>query len=110
MGNVVFCRATAMALLRLLSQPGVTSAADFDGAAAWRALQTWLNLPAVVWAAEPEGLDEFLRPWAMSLHLRGGDWTDAYLAAFSIAGGYRLVSFDGGFRRFPGLDWLHLAG
>jgi predicted nucleic acid-binding protein len=35
-------------------------------------------------------------------------WTDAYLAAFAITSGSRLVSFDADFARFPGLHFLHL--
>ncbi len=37
-------------------------------------------------------------------------WTDAYLAAFALAGGYRLVSFDRDFLRFRpyGLNLLLL--
>ena len=36
-------------------------------------------------------------------------WTDALLAAWAEAAGYRLTSFDGGFRSFSSLDfeWLH---
>ncbi len=30
-------------------------------------------------------------------------WNDAYLAAFAMAGGYELVSFDKGFAQFSGL-------
>jgi toxin-antitoxin system PIN domain toxin len=35
-------------------------------------------------------------------------WTDALLAALAVAGGYRLTSFDGGFRSFSNLEfeWL----
>jgi toxin-antitoxin system PIN domain toxin len=35
-------------------------------------------------------------------------WTDALLAAWAEAADYRLTSFDGGFRSFPGLEfeWL----
>ena len=35
-------------------------------------------------------------------------WTDAYLAAFAKCAGLRLVSFDAGFSRYPGLAWLLL--
>ena len=35
-------------------------------------------------------------------------WTDAYLAAFAITTGCRLVSFDADFQRFPALLLLHL--
>ena len=36
-------------------------------------------------------------------------WTDAYLAAFAKCAELRLVTFDKGFTRFPGLDALILA-
>ena len=36
-------------------------------------------------------------------------WTDAYLAAFALAGGHRLVTFDQDFLRFPGLEVLRLS-
>jgi hypothetical protein len=32
---------------------------------------------------------------------------DSYLAAFAVAGGYRMVTIDGAYRQFRGLD-LHL--
>jgi hypothetical protein len=35
-------------------------------------------------------------------------WTDAYLAAFAISTGNRLISFDTDFMRFPNLDLLIL--
>ncbi len=56
---------------------------------------------------EPEGLDEALA----NLVRRGLSprlWTDAYLAAFALAGGHRLVTFDPDFLRFPGLEILRL--
>jgi predicted nucleic acid-binding protein len=34
---------------------------------------------------------------------------DAYLAAFAKCAGFRLVTFDQGFTRFPGLDTLLLT-
>ncbi len=42
------------------------------------------------------------------LFLEGGYWTDAYLAAFAAAGGYRLVSFDRDFQKCLGLSLLSL--
>jgi predicted nucleic acid-binding protein len=36
-------------------------------------------------------------------------WQDDYLAAFAIAGGLTLVTFDGGFSGFAGLE-LTLLG
>jgi uncharacterized protein len=54
-------------------------------------------------ADEPAGLDvtfeQFTRGRAFSPRL----WTDAYLAAYAHAGRLALVTFDRGFRGFPGL-------
>jgi uncharacterized protein len=43
--------------------------------------------------------------WCKDLSLRGNDVNDAYLAATAAQASCRLVSRDGGFSRFPGLDW-----
>jgi predicted nucleic acid-binding protein len=55
------------------------------------------------------GLDELLAGWIGAMDLRGGQWTDAYLAAFAAASGCRLVAFDSDFRRYPGLEFLQLT-
>lgn len=107
---LVFCRVTALALLRHLTNPRIMGPAALDGAAAWNALGTWLAVLRVRMLAEPAGLDEWLRRWSESLDLRGGAWTDAYLAAFAAASGCRLVAFDGDFSRYPGIQFLHLKG
>jgi toxin-antitoxin system PIN domain toxin len=106
--ELAFCRVTALALLRHLTNSRILGEAALDGDAAWRALQTWLSLPQVRLIAEPAGLDELLAQWAGHLDLRAGMWTDAYLAAFATASGARLVAFDGDFHRYPGLEFLHL--
>jgi predicted nucleic acid-binding protein len=76
---------------------------------AWHIYERWRALPEVVLLPEPEGVDLLLADWSQSLSLDSRDWTDAYLAAFAIAGGHRLVAFDQGFRRFAGLDLLQLV-
>ncbi len=106
--SVAFCRVTALALLRHLTNPRILGEVTLDGGAAWRALQAWLALPEITFLGEPAGLNELLGQWAGKFDLRGGKWTDAYLAAFAVASGCRLVAFDGDFRRFPGLEFLHL--
>lgn len=105
-----FCRITALALLRDLTNPRILGDAVLDGAAAWRALGTWLVTPGVRWLDEPPALDEWLARWGEELDLRGGHWTDAYLAAFTAAGGHRLVTFDADFRRYREVPLLHLEG
>ena len=106
--EMLFCRSTALALLQYLTNQRILQHAVLDAAAAWRALETWLAVPQISFVTEPAGVDELLRDWASKLDLRAGGWTDAYLAAFASAGDYRLVAFDAGFRRFPGLKFLHL--
>jgi uncharacterized protein len=106
--ELAFCRVTALALLRHLTNPRIFGEASLDGGAAWRALRTWLALPQITLLAEPSGFDELLGKWSGQLDLRGGQWTDAYLAAFAAASGCRLVAFDADFHRYPGVEFLHL--
>jgi len=47
--------------------------------------------------------------WCRELHLEGNDVNDAYLAATAAESRCRLVSRDGGFSRFRGLDWWNPA-
>lgn len=42
------------------------------------------------------------------LSIRPKLWTDAHLAAFAIAGNQRVVTFDGDFEGFSGLNLLLL--
>jgi predicted nucleic acid-binding protein len=49
-----------------------------------------------------QGMRSQWRRWCQSLNLCGND---AYLAASPSGVGCRLVSRDGGFKRFPELDW-----
>jgi hypothetical protein len=107
--EMAFCRVTALALLRFLTNPRIVGPGALDGAAAWRALKTWLSVPGVRMLAEPAGLDEWLERWSTTRDPRGGDWTDAYLAAFAAASGCRLVAFDSDFRNYTGLALLHLV-
>ncbi len=107
--ELAFCRVTALALLRHLTNAKILGDAALDGGAAWQALETWLAVPQITLLSEPPGLEEWLAQWAGKLDLRAGLWTDAYLAAFAVASGCRMVAFDDGFHRFPGIDFLHLT-
>ncbi|HEX4160304.1 MAG TPA: TA system VapC family ribonuclease toxin [Rhizomicrobium sp.] len=107
--ETAFCRITALALLRHLSNPRIVGAGALGGAAAWRALKTWLSVPGVRLLAEPAGVDEWLERWSNTLNPRGGDWTDAYLASFAAASNCPLVAFDTDFRKYAGISFLHLV-
>lgn len=103
-----FCRLTELALLRLISSRPLLGDRALGGAAAWQALRAWRASPAVTMLDEPPALDEILGAMGSKVDISGKHWTDAYLAAFAMASGSRLVSFDGDFGRYPGLSWLHL--
>jgi len=107
--EIGFCRITALALLRHLTNPRIVGPAALDGAGAWRALQVWLSQPGVQMLEEPPTLDTWLERWSAVCNPHGGNWTDAYLAAFAAAGDCRLVAFDGDFHRYQGIQFLHLV-
>lgn len=103
----VLVRVTALGLLRLLTNPKAMGGKPLEVGEAWRVYRELRGPAGVPVVEEPEGLED-----ALSFLVAQGfgyrHWTDAYLAAFALAGGYRLVTFDQGFLRFPGLNLLLL--
>ena len=103
-GEAGLCRFTQLALLRLLTNRAVMGDAVRINTDAW---QTVAGLPGdarFAWHPEPPGLDEHFAqyaPWPRSSPNR---WQDAYLAAFAAVAGLELVTFDGGFSGFGGLQ------
>lgn len=77
-------------------------------AAAWEKRAEFLALPEVRLVEEPGGLDNQLAEFCQTGQTSPNFWTDAYLAAFAKSGGMRMVTFDAGFSRFPGLELLLL--
>jgi toxin-antitoxin system PIN domain toxin len=106
--SVAFCRVTALAFLRLVTNAHVMQHAVLTSSEAWMLWQEWLRLVEVSLLGEPVGLDEQLGQFSRVLSVRPKLWTDAYLAAFAIAGGHRIVTFDEDFQKFAGLNLLLL--
>jgi toxin-antitoxin system PIN domain toxin len=104
-----FCRVTALGFLRLVTNAAVMGGQPLTVSQAWQSYAAFRQLPEVVLAAEPSGCEIFLKEWALDKGSTPRQWTDAYLAAFAKAGQFRLVSFDGDFSCFEGLDFLHLT-
>jgi toxin-antitoxin system PIN domain toxin len=107
--QLAFCRVTALAFLRYLTNRHIMRHAVLTGREAWIAYERWLALPEIVFLADPAGIDDQLRRVSHSADPRAAQWTDAYLAAVAIAGGLRLVAFDTDFSRFADLDLLQLT-
>ena len=100
---VAFCRATQMSFLRLLTTPTLQALYGSPGITndkAWGKSQQLLALPQVVWLAEPITLETEWKRCGSLRTISPKVWMDAYLAAFAIAGGLELVTFDRDFDKF----------
>jgi toxin-antitoxin system PIN domain toxin len=106
--RAAFCRVTALALLRHLTNRQIMQHAVLSASEAWQLYGRWQALPVVMFLSEPEHVDTYLERFARAVDFTPRLWTDAYLAAFVLAGSLRLVSFDRDFTRFAGLDLLIL--
>jgi toxin-antitoxin system PIN domain toxin len=107
--RLAFCRVTMLGFLRLLTHPTVMGDQPLGATEAWLAYETWRGTGDVVLVAEPDACELLLAEWSRAGRLSPRLWTDAYLAAFALGAGYRLVSFDGDFTRFDGLELLLLG-
>ena len=109
--RVWFNRVTMLALLRLLCQPKVMGPATVTLPRAAAVYERFMEMPEVGFLAEPAHCE------SLFTHLLAGIdgaaplprlITDMYLAAFAMAGGLRMVTFDRDFLRFDGLVVLRL--
>ncbi len=101
-----FCRAAQTSFLRLLRTPAAVWPAVLTNEQALECYRTLRTDACVAFCPEPVSVEP--RWHALAAHSQPAPkrWMDAYLAAFAITGGPRLVTFDGGFRVYPGLDVL----
>lgn len=111
--SVLFCRSTQQTFLRLLSNASVLRPygnPPLTNRQAWRAYEALLTDDRVVLRVEePAGLETRWKRYAMRNTASPKFWMDAYLAAYSVAGGHRMVTTDAAFEQFRGLD-LELLG
>jgi toxin-antitoxin system PIN domain toxin len=111
--SVCFCRATQQTFLRLLTNASVLSPygnPPLTNRQAWEACEAFLADDRIVLRAEePAGLEARWERFAVRDTASPKIWMDAYLAAFALAGGYRMVTTDAAFKQFQGLD-LELLG
>ncbi len=102
--DAVVCRVAQLGLLRLLGNKtamGRSVLTPRESTAIWRALT---QDPRIALAfEEPAGLEQSLLSLASARTYRRDLWTDAYLAAFAMASGMGVATFDRGFRDFKGL-------
>jgi toxin-antitoxin system PIN domain toxin len=110
--SIQFCRATQQGLLRLLTNAAVLAPygnpplTNKDAWAVYEALAADDRI--VLRRDEPTGLESRWKDLAVQNTASPKLWMDAYLAAFALAGGCRMITTDTGFRKFPDLDLMLL--
>ncbi|MCK6682583.1 MAG: PIN domain-containing protein [Thermoanaerobaculia bacterium] len=103
-GSAVICRVAQMGLLRLLTNAAVMKEDTIPPGEAWLVIDEFFADDRFRLAPEPPEIEALFRQINSGPAWDGVPWTDAYLAAFAMAGGLRMVTFDRDFFRFPGLD------
>ncbi len=108
---LAFCRVSQHGLFRLLTNAAVMAPfrdAPLTNEGAWSVFDALCADDRIdLMDREPAGLDECWRAFATRTTASTRLWTDAYLAAFAVAGDFAVVTADRGFRQFDGLR-LHL--
>lgn len=111
-GAILFCRATQQTFLRLLTNATVLGAygnPPLTNSEAWAAYEALVADDRIVLNAdEPPGLQSRWKRFAVRDTASPKLWMDAYLAAFSLSEGCRMVTTDHAFEQFNGLDLLLL--
>lgn len=111
--SVAFVRPTQQALLRLLTTQafftsyGLRALTDRAAWATYDALASDERVSLRV--DEPPGLEARWREYTAHDAASPKLWMDAWLAAFAVAAGYRLVTTDRAFRGFADLDLVVLG-
>ena len=103
--DMLFCRVTELAFLRLVTNRAVTGDDALTRRQAWDLLLALQADPRIKFVAEPRGLAPLWLAFSKRDDRSHLLWTDDYLAAFAQAMGAELVTFDAGLRtRHPSVD------
>jgi len=111
--SILFCRATQQSFLRLLTTAAVLAPygnPPLTNSQAWAAYEALPSDDRIVFRAEdPPGLEEHWKRFALRSIASPNLWTDAYLAAFAVSSGCRMITTDRAFSQFAGLDLVVLG-
>jgi toxin-antitoxin system PIN domain toxin len=107
---IAFCRVTQMAFLRLVTNPKVMGADVLTTQQAWETYKKFRADPRIFFAEEPAELEKKWLEITNGAGFKQNLWTDSYLSAFAAAGGYTIVTFDDGFKKFPKVGVVVLQG
>jgi uncharacterized protein len=106
---VTFPPLVEVAFLRIVTHPGIFAVpSPFEEAVEFlQALHESGQFRETPWTLRMRA--QWWR-WCRDLRLHGNDVKDAFLAAAAVELRCRLVTRDGGFSRFPGLEWWNPTG
>lgn len=108
-GEVFLCRISQLGFLRLLNNPVVMGVDVQSGSDAWTTWDALLADHRFRFVDEPAGFEAKFRFLSAAFGHQPKRWADACLAAFALAMDVELLTFDAGFRAFPGLHHHLLA-
>jgi hypothetical protein len=108
-GNAGVCRIVQLGIVRLLGNPSVMGKDAVAAVIGWRVMAELLEDERVDFVSEPPGIDSILPSFLKYPVSAGKLVTDAYLASFARASDRRLVTLDGDFHRFRGIEVEVLA-
>jgi toxin-antitoxin system PIN domain toxin len=108
--QIAFNAVTMLGLVRIASATVALGPRPLTPVAAWEMYLAWRSRPGVAYVNEPRGCSAALNSFVASGLVTPRLWTDAYLAAFAVAAGLRLITFDRDLERFPDLNVLLLSG
>ena len=103
-GAIAICRVSQMGVLRILTNPSAMKGEVMSASEFWVGWDRLVDDERFALVGEPAGLQNAWRTLTTAVPKGKSAETDCYLAAFAIADGHGLVSFDKGLRRFPGVE------
>jgi toxin-antitoxin system PIN domain toxin len=100
-----FCRMTQQGFLRLATNQQVFGMHALTLREAWQKYDIFQSDPRISYIGEPGNLETHWRAFTQSQTFSPKVWNDAYLAAFAMAGGLELISFDRGLAQYSGVQF-----
>jgi toxin-antitoxin system PIN domain toxin len=92
--EIALCRFVQAGLLRLLTNKVVMGANVLTATRAWVVHDALCEAARLRFVPEPMGMEQSWREATRRFQTGPNLWTDAYLAAFTAASGFTLVTFD----------------
>lgn len=104
--SILFCRATQMSFLRLLTTAVIYKPYNLPvltNQQAWKVFELFESMPNVAFVEESGDIDKTWRTLSALPTSSPKVWMDTYLATFAISHDYTFLTLDSNFRAYPNL-------